>query len=63
MDSILREESILLVALLMDQMPWQNAYCEEDLSAETENEFMPCIRMMHVDTRSVVISWSKFESD
>lgn len=63
MESILREESIVLVALLMDQMPWQNAYCEEDLSAETENEFTLCIIVIGVDMKSAAISWSKFESD
>ena len=62
-ESILSEESIVLVTLMMDRMPWKNAYCEEDLSAETENEFTPCNSVMCVDTKSIVISWSKLESD
>ena len=37
-ESILKEEPIVLVSLLMGQMPWQNAYCEEDITTERENE-------------------------
>lgn len=39
MESILQEESIVLVALLMEKKPWQVAYCEKDLPIDTENEF------------------------
>ena len=60
LEDIVKEDPVHLLSVLMDRLPWKNAFCEEDEVVEIEDEWETIKWIEGVDMKSVFVWWRNF---
>ncbi len=60
LEDIVKEDPVHLLSVLMDRLPWKNAFCEEDEVVEIEDEQESNGRDEDTDMKSVFVQQTSF---